>query len=94
MGLNATAVSAPESQYVAANNNLTNNIGRIADLVSNLRNRLAPVLLPGGDEVAASSVAQAVRAVPAPLVAMLEHHADRADNIGDEINDLLHRLCL
>lgn len=83
---------APESAYLTANNELANKLSRLEDLVSDLRHRLTPVLQPGGDK--GEACAPAVRAVPAPLVATLEHHAARADNIGDEVNDLLQRLCL
>lgn len=85
---------APDSAYNTANNQLASKLERLEDLVANLRHRLTPVLAPGGDGKSLAQGDQAVRMAPAPLVSTLEHHTDRANNIGDEVNDLLQRLCL
>ena len=88
---------APESAYNTASNQLAINLERLEDLVSNLCHRLTPVLRYESDKAVAAGE-QLCKAVPAPLVAplvaTLEHHADRADRISDEVNDLLRRLCL
>lgn len=96
MAINHTSSNlAPESAYNNANNELAAKLERLEDLVSNLRHRLTPVLAPSvGVKVDAEGSAQAIHVVPAPLVETLDHHADRAYRIGNEVNDLLHRLCL
>lgn len=96
MAINHTSSNlAPESAYNNANNELAAKLERLEDLVSNLRHRLTPVLEPRGDgKAAAECGAQAMRAATAPLVAALEFQAARVANLGDEVNDLLQRLCL
>lgn len=86
---------APESAYNTANNQLAGKLLLLNELVSNLQNRLTPVLEPRGDcKVAAEGGAQAMRAAPAPVVAMLENHAGTVDAINEQISGLLKHLCL
>lgn len=85
---------APESAYNTASNQLAARLERLEDLLSQLRHRLMPVLVPLDDGKALARCDQAMQAAPAPLVSTLEHHAARADNLGNEVSDLLCRLCL
>lgn len=91
---NLVQSAAPaESEYNAANEALALRLERLEDLVSNLRHRLTPVLGHEQDKTVAAGE-QLCKAAPAPLVAALQHHAARADNISNNVNDLLQRLCL
>lgn len=95
MSLNHSSSNlVPESAYNTADKELAATLERLDDLVSNLRHRLAPVLVPGGDGKELPAGDLAARMAPAPLVQTLEHHTARADRIGDDVNDLLRRLCL
>lgn len=85
---------APESAYNTASNQLAARLERLEDLLAQLSHRLMPVLVPLDDGKALERGDQAMKAAPAPLVSMLEHHAARTDNLGDEVCDLLQRLCL
>lgn len=93
--INISAQAAvPESAYNTAGNQLSAKLERLEDLVADLRHRLTPVLEPRCDGKAAAECGAQVRAAPAPLVAALELQAARVDNLGDEVNNLLQRLCL
>ena len=83
-----------ESAYSAANSRLSARLERLEDLIANLSHRLTPVLDPSSSAHGDQAVKFAASSMPAPLVAALEHHAVRADKLGDEVNDLLRRLCL
>ena len=86
---------APESAYNTASNQLADRLERMENLLSQLRHRLIPVLLAPIDDTKDDEARVIAPApMPAPLVATLEHHAIRADNLGNEVSDLLRRLCL
>ena len=95
MSFNSPSINiAPESAYNTASNQLADQLERLEDLLAQLRHRLTPVLVPFDDGKALARGDQAIKAAPAPLVSTLEHHAARTDNLGDEVCDLLQRLCL
>ena len=83
-----------ESAYSAANSRLSARLERLEDLIANLSHRLTPVLDPSSSAHSDQAAKFAAASIPAPLVAVLEHHAVRADKLGDEVSELLSRLCL
>ena len=98
-GIHPTSlIQDDESAYSAANSRLSARLERLEDLIVNLSYRLTPVLdtiicqetSALGDQAAKF----AASSTPAPLVAALERHAVRADKLGDEVSELLNRLCL
>ena len=80
------------SPYEKASEDLSLQLERLRDLISNLEHRLNPALRPVGDKAEGS--ASCIKAAAAPMVDSLEYSAIRVDRMAENVSDLLQRLCM